>query len=196
MLAKTWKVAAVAAAVALSATAVADDYGRNDYKGYKDYKDYNKSVRDYFRCATTPAVDFPGTIVDAALATPALSSLAGAVVAAGLAGTLSGPGPFTVYAPTNDAFAKIPPSVFSALTSDVGLLTAVLTYHVTPYQGRQADPRLVFGTPKEAQTVQGQKVFFSRGEGPQVNQSNVACQPVKTTNGTVWIIDSVLLPQF
>jgi len=182
-----WKIAAIAAAVSFSTVAAADGTGKDAY---------TQSVRDYFRCASTPAVDFPGTIVDAALATPALKSLADAVVAANLAGTLSGPGPFTVYAPTNDAFAKIPPSVLAALTADVNLLTAVLTYHVTPGIGRLVDPRLQFGTPKEVNTVQGQTVFYNRGKGPQVNQSNVACQPVRTRNGTVWIIDSVLLPQF
>jgi uncharacterized surface protein with fasciclin (FAS1) repeats len=152
-----------------------------------------QQAKEYFRCASTPAVKFNGTIVDAALATPDLKVLADAVVAANLAGTLSGPGPFTVYAPTNAAFAKIPPAVLSAITSDVSLLTAVLTYHVTP---GKADPRFVFSTPKEASTVQGQTVFFSRDKGPQVNQSNVSCTPVRTTNGVVWLIDSVLLPQF
>lgn len=152
--------------------------------------------REYFRCAATPAVHFQGTIVDAALATPDLKVLADAVVAAGLAGTLNGPGPFTVYAPTNAAFQKIPAAVLSAITSDTSLLTAVLTYHVTPGTTRNFDPRLVFTTPKEVPTVQGQTVFYSRGTGPQVNQSNVSCQPVRTTNGLVWLIDSVLLPQF
>lgn len=185
MLSNAWRLAAIAATASVSMSALAD--GKSDY---------NESVRDYFRCATTPAVEFPGTIVDAALATPALSTLTSAVVAANLAGTLSGPGPFTVYAPTNAAFAKVPASVLSAITSDVKLLTAVLTYHVTPGTGRQTDPRAVFGQPKEAGTVQGQTVFYNRGKGPQVNQSNVACQPVRTRNGTVYIIDSVLLPQF
>jgi len=152
--------------------------------------------RDFFRCASTQPVNFQGTIVDAALATPDLKVLADAVVAANLVGTLSGPGPFTVYAPTNAAFGKIPPAVLSAITSDTALLTAVLTYHVTPGSGRNIDPRLVFTTPKEVPTVQGQTVFFSRDTKPQVNQANVACQAVRTTNGTVWLIDSVLLPQF
>ena len=123
--------------------------------------------REYFRCAATPAVHFQGTIVDAALATPDLRVLADAVVAAELAGTLSGPGPFTVYAPTNAAFQKIPPAVLSAITSDRSLLTAVLTYHVTPGEGRDFDPRLVFSTPKEEPTVQGQTVFFSRSTAPR-----------------------------
>lgn len=186
MPANRFRIVALAAALAAVAPAALADGG----------KWQPQHARDYFRCASTSAVTFSGTIVDAALATPDLKALADAVVAAGLAGTLSGPGPFTVYAPTNAAFQKIPPAVLSAITADTALLTAVLTYHVTPGKGRNVDPRNVFNTPKEVPTVQGQTVFFSRGAGPQVNQSNVACQPVRTTNGVVWLIDSVLLPQF
>jgi uncharacterized surface protein with fasciclin (FAS1) repeats len=186
MFPRRFRAAAVAAALAAAAPAAFADGS----------KWQPQQGREYFRCAATPAVNFPGTIVDAALATPDLKALADAVVAAGLAGALSGPGPFTVYAPTNAAFQKIPPAVLGAITSDPALLTAVLTYHVTPGKGRDADPRLVFNTPKEVPTLQGQTVFFSRSSGPQVNQSSVACQPVRTTNGVVWLIDSVLLPQF
>jgi uncharacterized surface protein with fasciclin (FAS1) repeats len=152
--------------------------------------------REFLRCLSTPAVEFHGTIVDAALATPDLKALADAVVAAGLAETLSGPGPFTVYAPTNAAFAKIPPAILSALVADRALLTAVLTYHVSPGKGRHLDPRQVLFQPREAKTVQGQTVFYSRNGDAQVNQANAACQPVRTTNGVVFLIDSVLLPQF
>jgi uncharacterized surface protein with fasciclin (FAS1) repeats len=152
--------------------------------------------RDYFRCATTPAAKFEGTIVDAALATPDLKGLADAVVAAGLVDVLNGKGPFTVFAPTNDAFGKIPPAVFASIAGDVSLLTAVLTYHVVPGDGYLFDPRQAFA-PRELATVQGQTVFLNRSKStPQVNQSNVSCQPVKTSNGTVYVIDSVLLPQF
>ena len=153
--------------------------------------------RDSFRCATTPAVKFEGTIVDAALATPDLKALADAVVAAGLVGTLNGRGPFTVFAPTNAAFGKVPPAVLASIVSDARLLTAVLTYHVVPGNGHLFDARQAFGAPRELATVQGQTVFLNRNKAtPQVNQSNVSCQPVKTNNGTVYIVDSVLLPQF
>lgn len=195
MRATAWKSAALAAAVAVCATASAD----GDDHGYGYKKDWYgpKGQRDYMACLKTPAAEFPGTIVDAALATPDLKTLADAVVAAGLVDTLNGKGPFTVYAPTNDAFGKIPASVLGAITSDVTLLTAVLTYHVTPGQGPYLDPRLTFRGAREVPTVQGQTVFFNRsGSSPQINQSNVNCQAVKTTNGTVWLIDSVLLPQF
>jgi len=77
--------------------------------------------------------------------------------------------------------------------SQVILAQGVLTYHVTP---GQVDPRRTF-IPYEVKTLQGQTVFFNRSKsGPQVNQSNINCQGVQTTNGLVWIIDSVLQPQY
>lgn len=147
----------------------------------------------FAKCLKTPLTHFDGTIVDAAVATPALSTLVTAVTAAGLVDALNGEGPLTVYAPTNDAFDKIPKDFLDALLADQGLLTSILTYHVT---SGEVDPRRTF-IPQEVSTLQGQTVFFNRGpSGPQVNQSNVNCTGVSTTNGVVWIIDSVLLPQF
>ena len=175
--------------VAFSGVAVAD-YDR-DYK--RDFK------REYRQCLKADPARFHGTIVDAALATPALGTLAFAVQAAGLVDVLNGPGPFTVFAPTNDAFAAVPEGILNTLLGDpAGLLAAVLTYHVIPGDGRRNDPRRTYwGWALERKTVQGQSVFFNRSkDGPQVNQSNVSCQAVKTDNGIVWIIDSVLLPQF
>jgi uncharacterized surface protein with fasciclin (FAS1) repeats len=147
----------------------------------------------FAECRSTTAVNFPGTIVDAAVATPALSTLTSLVVAAGLADALAAPGNLTVFAPTNDAFGKIPAPVLGAIGGDVGVLTAVLTYHVVP---GAADPRMA--RKKEVATLQGQTLFigFERGTGAAVNQSTADCTAVHTTNGTVWIIDSVLLPQF
>ncbi len=149
---------------------------------------------DYFRCLTTGLVQFPGSIAEAAIQTPELSTLVTLVQAANLVGPLAAPGNLTVFAPTNAAFAKVPPALLGAIGSDVSLLTAVLTYHVSP--GR-FDPRREFW-PREIPTLQGQGLFLSvdRMAGPQVNQSSVACKGVKATNGTVWIIDSVMLPQF
>lgn len=147
----------------------------------------------FAECRQAQAVDFPGTIVDAAVATPALSTLTSLVVAAGLADALSAPGNLTVFAPTNAAFAKIPPAVLGAIGGDPALLTAVLTYHVVP---GKLDPRLP--VTRERPTLQGQSLFvgYDRGTGPAVNQSVADCTAVRTTNGTVWVIDSVLLPQF
>ncbi len=144
-------------------------------------------------CRKTQAVDFAGTIVDAAIATPALSTLTSLVVAAGLAEALSAPGNLTVFAPTNDAFAKIPSGVLGAIGGDPAVLSAVLTYHVVP---GAANPRAA--RKAEVATLQGQSLLvgFERGTGAAVNQSTADCTAVRTTNGTVWIIDSVLLPQF
>jgi uncharacterized surface protein with fasciclin (FAS1) repeats len=166
-----------------------------------DYRDWwaKKAKGDYFACATTPPVKFDGTIVDAAIAlqeAAGLKTLVGAVVGAGLVDTLNSPGPFTVFAPTDDAFGNIPEPILTAIVSDVGLLTAVLTYHVVAGADKHIDPRWVYRRALEVETVQGQTLFFNRNGGPQVNQSNVACQPVHTSNGVVYVIDSVLLPQF
>lgn len=151
-------------------------------------------AEEYAACNATAMAPFDGTIVDAAAATPELSTLLGLVTTANLADALSGPGPLTVYAPTNSAFASVPSSVLNALAEDPGLLTAVLTYHVSP---GTIDPRK-FKTARERRTLLAkQSVFidFDRN-GPKVNQSKANCQGVQTRNGTVWLIDSVLMPQF
>jgi uncharacterized surface protein with fasciclin (FAS1) repeats len=150
------------------------------------------SGSEWKQCVKTPLVRFNGTIVDAAIATPALSTLVDLVVQAGLGGALSAPGNLTVFAPTNAAFAAVPEPLLTAIGSDNAVLTAVLTYHVT---AGPADPRVNL-IPREVRTLQGQTVFLDYDRSPQINQSNAACQGVRTTNGTVWIVDSVLLPQF
>ena len=150
------------------------------------------SAQGIKQCLKTQPVRFDGTIVEAALATPALSTLVDLVVAANLVDALNAPGNLTVFAPTNDAFAAIPEPVLGAIGSDVDVLTAVLTYHVT---ARPADPRRSV-RPREVTTLQGQTLFLEYDRAPQVNQSTAACQAVNTDNGTVWLVDSVLLPQF
>ena len=134
----------------------------------------------------------PPNIVATAQATPNLSILVEAVNAAGLADTLAGPGPLTVFAPTNAAFGKIAPAVLNVIGGDMGVLSAVLTYHVVP---GKADPRKPWK--REVKTLQGQTLVVGYDkDGASVNQSNADCTAVRTNNGTVWIIDSVMLPQF
>ena len=146
----------------------------------------------FAECVSTDLANFDGTIVDAALATPALSTLVDAVVAAGLVDTLAEAENITVYAPTNDAFANVPGGILDAVLADTGLLTAVLTYHVSP--GKK-DPRK-FIKANRAPTLAGPAVFFHRANGEaRVNGAAVSCQGVKTNNGTVWVIDSVLIPR-
>lgn len=144
-------------------------------------------------CLRTEPVQFQGTIVDAAVATPAFSTLIKVLTAANLVSALQGTGPFTVFAPTDEAFGKIPGPLLEEIVADPKVLTTVLTYHVVPNSIRLRRTTSV----KEVETLQGQSVFLSVDEkGPYVNQSNIACQAVKTTNGTIFVIDSVLLPQF
>jgi uncharacterized surface protein with fasciclin (FAS1) repeats len=150
----------------------------------------------YRQCLRTPLVHFPGTIAQAAEQTEQLSTLFNLVVLAGLGDALSDPNAdLTVYAPTNQAFDALPPELVSLLVANpTTLLTAVLTYHVSP--GTQDPRRSVY--PREVRTLQGQTVFldYENRQGPQINQSTTSCQGVRTSNGIVWIIDSVLLPQF
>lgn len=151
------------------------------------------NVGQYLQCRHAQLVDFPGTIVDAAIATPELSTLVNLVVSANLVGALSAPGNLTVFAPTNAAFGKVPAPLLGLIGSDANLLTSVLTYHVT---AGPADPRRSL-IPSQVRTLQGQTLYIGYDQdGASVNQSVAACKGVKTTNGTVWLIDSVLLPQF
>lgn len=147
----------------------------------------------YFKCLRQAPINFPGTITQLVVNNKDFSTLESLVFSAGLADALSGPGPFTVYAPTNQAFAKIPTDILTAIGGNPTRLAAVLTYHVSP---GILDPRRAI-LPSEQSTLEGQTVFFNYGgQGPQVNQSNASCQAVRTSNGLVWVIDSVLLPQF
>jgi uncharacterized surface protein with fasciclin (FAS1) repeats len=136
-----------------------------------------------------------GTIVDVAVSNPAaFSTLVTALTAAGLVSTLQGPGPFTVFAPTNDAFAKVPAPLLNLLLSDTAALTDVLLYHVT---GGNQDLRFAFVAPRDIKTVQGQEVFAERERDTLfINNSRVIGRPIVTDNGVIYVVDSVLLPQY
>lgn len=132
-------------------------------------------------------------VATAAANSPVLSTLAAALSGGlnpqvNLVDTLNG-GQFTVFAPTNDAFAKIDAATLDKLKTDSALLTSILTYHVVP---GQAGPDQVVGTHK---TVQGANVTVSgMGDHLTVNNANVVCGGIPTTNATVYLIDTVLLP--
>jgi uncharacterized surface protein with fasciclin (FAS1) repeats len=135
-----------------------------------------------------------GTIVDVAVSDPAFSTLVSLLTAAGLVETLQGPGPFTVFAPTNDAFSKVPQPLLGLLGSDIDALSSVLLYHVTA--GRQ-DLRFAFVAPRDIKTVQGQEVFAERERDTLfINNSRVIGRPIVTDNGVIYVVDSVLLPQY
>jgi len=131
------------------------------------------------------------TIVDIAVGNDDFSTLVTAVTAAGLVDVLSGEGPFTVFAPTNDAFAALPEGALDAVLADVDLLTAVLTYHVVAGDVRAES---VVNLSK-AQTVQGEWLAVSTADGVMVDQANVVATDIVAENGVIHVIDAVLLPK-
>lgn len=132
-----------------------------------------------------------GTIVDVASANENFSTLVAAVSAAGLVETLSGTGPFTVFAPTNDAFAALPAGVLDALLlpENKETLTKILTYHVVSGKVMAADV-----TDGDVATVEGSTIKLSTMNGVMVNGATVVTADVEATNGVIHAIDAVILP--
>jgi uncharacterized surface protein with fasciclin (FAS1) repeats len=133
-----------------------------------------------------------GTIVEVAAGNPDFSTLVAAVEAAGLAETLSGPGPFTVFAPTNEAFEALPAGVLDALLlpENSDALTSILTYHVLPAEVMAADV-----TAGDVATVEGSTVTITTDDGVKVNDANVTATDVDASNGVIHVIDAVLVPE-
>ncbi len=129
-------------------------------------------------------------IVDTAVAAGSFNTLVAAIKAAGLVDTLKGPGPFTVFAPTDEAFAKLPPGTVDALLADKAKLTAVLTYHVVAGNVGSA---AVVGM-KDATTLQGGKLAIDASSGVKINGALVTKADIAATNGVIHVIDTVLLP--
>ena len=149
-------------------------------------------------CAKVPASG-PGSVADmanqpvatAAARNPLLSTLATAVGKAGLVDTLNRAEALTVFAPTNDAFAKIPPATLNKVLADKKTLTSILTYHVVGARHTPAD--LEDGSFK---TLQGGSLTTAKsGETYTVNGARVVCGNVQTRNATVYLIDTVLMPK-
>lgn len=130
-------------------------------------------------------------IVDTAVAAGQFNTLAKALTAAGLIDTLKGAGPFTVFAPTDAAFAKIPADTLNALLADKAGLTKVLTYHVVPGTVMAADVKT--GAVK---TVQGQALnVVASSSGVTVNDANVIKTDIVAKNGVIHVIDTVVMPK-
>ncbi|NIM89772.1 MAG: fasciclin domain-containing protein [Candidatus Aminicenantes bacterium] len=131
-------------------------------------------------------------IVETAVAAGSFKTLVKAVQAADLVETLSGEGPFTVFAPTDDAFAKIPAETLEALVNDKEKLTAVLTYHVVPGKVMASDVVKM----KSAKTVNGNALTISVNEGTvKVDNAKVIKTDIVCSNGIIHVIDTVVLPQ-
>jgi uncharacterized surface protein with fasciclin (FAS1) repeats len=131
-------------------------------------------------------------IVDTAIAAGSFNTLVTAVQAAGLVDTLKGEGPFTVFAPTDEAFAKIPKANLEALLADKEALTAVLTYHVVP--GRVTSKELVAARYMTVKTVEGETVAIDARISVTVNNANVVKADIDASNGIIHVIDTVLMP--
>lgn len=133
-------------------------------------------------------------IVQTAATAGQFNTLVAAVQAAGLAETLQGEGPFTVFAPTDAAFAKLPAGTVEGLLKpeNKDKLVAILTYHVVPGKVTSAD---LAGKKVEAKTVEGQVVAIDATEGVMVNNATVVGADVMASNGVIHVIDTVLIPQ-
>lgn len=132
-------------------------------------------------------------IVDTAVAAGTFNTLVAAVTAAGLVDTLKGAGPFTVFAPSDEAFAKLPAGTVEALLADIPKLSAILTYHVVAGKVMAADVLTMDG--QSAATVNGSSVKISTAHGVQLNEGiNVTATDIECTNGVIHVIDAVLIP--
>ncbi len=138
-------------------------------------------------CATAPP---PVSIADTAARTPQLSTLSKLIQDAGLADTLRGPGPFTVFAPTDDAFKAVPAKTLADIAANKELLVAVLTYHVLP--GKLLSTEVKNGP---AKTVNGANVaLYKSGEFLTVEDALVLQADLPASNGTIHLVDRVLIP--
>lgn len=130
-------------------------------------------------------------IVEIAVGAGSFKTLVAAVQAANLVDTLASPGPFTVFAPTDEAFAKLPAGTVESLLADVPALTNILTYHVAG--GTESVKSLI--AKKEITTVQGSKVTVRVCDNRlYINDSEVIMKPIQASNGVIYVIDAVLLP--
>ena len=133
-------------------------------------------------------------IVDTAAANGSFNTLVTAVKAADLVDTLKGKGPFTVFAPTDDAFAKLPDGTVEDLLKpeNKDKLVAILTYHVVPSKIMAAD---IAGKKTEAKTVEGSKLSVDATSGVKIDDASVTTPDVGASNGVIHIIDTVLMPK-
>jgi len=133
-------------------------------------------------------------IVDTAVSAGSFSTLVAAVKAAGLVDTLQGKGPFTVFAPTDAAFAKLPEGTVESLLKPENRdkLVAILTYHVVPGKVMSGD---IAGKTMEVKTVQGGMIDVDARNGVTVDDANVITPDVAASNGVIHVIDTVILPR-
>jgi uncharacterized surface protein with fasciclin (FAS1) repeats len=143
--------------------------------------------------STAPARAAEKDIVDTAVGAGIFNTLVAAVTAADLVGQLKSPGPFTVFAPTDDAFAKLPAGTVESLLKpeNKAKLVAVLTYHMVPGKVMSGD---IAGKTLDVATAQGQGIKVDASSGVTVNGANVVKADIQASNGVVHVIDAVILP--
>jgi uncharacterized surface protein with fasciclin (FAS1) repeats len=139
--------------------------------------------------AATPSIAADKDIVDTAISAGAFKTLVTAVQKAGLVETLKGKGPFTLFAPSDEAFAKIPKAQLDALLADKAALTKVLTYHVVAGKVMAADVKA-----GNAKSVQGSDITITTDGGVMVDQAKVVKTDIAASNGVIHVIDSVMMP--
>lgn len=130
-------------------------------------------------------------IVDTAISAGNFNTLVQAVQTAGLVETLKSDGPFTVFAPNDGAFAKLPKDKLDALLADKDALTRVLTYHVVPGKIMSSD---IAGNTMSVATVEGSDIKVNARSGVMINNANVVKADIATSNGVIHVIDTVILP--
>lgn len=130
-------------------------------------------------------------IVDTAMAADGFDTLVAAVKAANLVDTLKGDGPFTVFAPTDEAFAALPEGTLDALLADPDALAGILAYHVVPGKVMSSDLK----NEMLATTVQGSDVTIMTEGGVMVEEANVVAPDIEASNGVIHVIDKVILPE-
>ncbi len=140
--------------------------------------------------AAVPAMAAQKDIVDTAISAGSFKTLVTAVQAAGLVETLKGKGPFTVFAPTDAAFAKIPKDQLDALLADKAKLAKVLTYHVVAGKVMAADVKA-----GPVKTVEGSSMTITTEGGVMVDKAKVTATDIAATNGVIHVIDSVVMPK-
>ena len=144
-----------------------------------------------FAAAAQDSLSEKADIVDTAIAAGNFTTLVELVQAAGLVETLQGEGPFTVFAPTDDAFAAVPADILETLAADPALLERVLLYHVVPSRLIAA----LISDGKEVATAEGSNVMFGFVDGVKsVNGAEIIARDIQASNGVIHVIDSVILP--
>ena len=164
-------------------------YKRSSSKKTNRFKDMKRFIAAAIG-AVSIATAQAQVIVDVAVGAGSFNTLVTAVKAAGLVDTLKGAGPFTVFAPTDEAFAKVPKETLDALLADKDKLTAVLTYHVVPGLVMSKDV-----SAGKVKTVQGSELTITTDGGVKVDDANVVKADIVTTNGVIHVIDAVVLPK-